>query len=213
METWVGVYTVKHKLVKLSGHPVTVECSGGCFDGGSWWKEKLQHADSPSYGHWEESPNASPGAFSSWRYFFELLQPMEIISAHELCCSGSTTLIVPPLTTIEAQLLNDCERLGIPAVAGSKVFLSYISFIHVQGEFLAGLPLKLSLDLPLPKFLPLSTLKVFLYHGWGRGSQGFLRSFWKWLTNIVFHPAGSQHVWESNGAVSPDCHCQCGVLG
>ena len=64
---------------------------------------------------------------------------MEIISAHELCCSGSTTLIVPPLTTIEAQLLNDCERLGIPAVAGSKVFLSYISFIHVQGEFLAGL--------------------------------------------------------------------------
>ena len=71
---------------------------------------------------------------------------MEIISAHELCCSGSTTLIVPPLTTIEAQLLDDCERLGIPAVAGSKVFLSYISFIHVQGEFLDCLP--------LPKFLP-----------------------------------------------------------
>ena len=97
------------------------------------------------------------GIFSnSWKLY---------VSAHELCCSGSTTLIVPPLTTIEAQLLNDCERLGIPAVAGSKVFLSYISFIHVQGEFLAGLPLKLSLDLPLPKFLPLSTLKVFLYHG------------------------------------------------
>ena len=52
-----------------------------------------------------------------------------------MSCSGSTTLIVPPLTTIEAQLLNDCERLGIPAVAGSKVFLSYLSFIHVQGEF------------------------------------------------------------------------------
>ena len=130
-----------------------------------------------------------------------------------MSCSGSTTLIVPPLTTIEAQLLNDCERLGIPAVAGSKVFLSYLSFIHVQGEFFDGFPLKMSLDLTLPKFLSLSTLKVLLYHGGGRGSQGFLRSFWKWLTNIVFHPAGSQHVWESNEAVSPDCHCQCGVLG
>ena len=79
--TWC--HTVIHKLIKLYGHPVTVEFSGWCFDGGSWWKEKLQHADSPSYGHWEESPNASPGAFSSWRYFFELLQSEEIIS-HEL---------------------------------------------------------------------------------------------------------------------------------
>ena len=69
------------------------------------------------------------------------------------------------------------SRLGIPAVAGSKIFLSYLSFILVQGEFLAGLPLKLSLDLPLPKFLPLSTPKVFLYPGGGRGSQGILRSF------------------------------------
>ena len=94
-----------------------------------------------------------------------------------MSCSGSTTLIVPPLTTIEAQLLNDCERLGIPAVAGSKVFLSYLSFIHVQGEFFDGFPLKMSLDLTLPRFLSLSTLKVLLYHGGGRGSQGFLRSF------------------------------------
>ena len=33
---------------------------------------------------------------------------------------GSTVFIVSPLTTIEDQLLIDCERMGIPAVAGSK---------------------------------------------------------------------------------------------
>ena len=36
---------------------------------------------------------------------------------------GSTTYIVPPLTTIEAQLLSECDRLGIPAVAGSQAII------------------------------------------------------------------------------------------
>lgn len=206
--TWC--HTVIHKLIKLYGHPVTVEFSGWCFDGGSWWKEKLQHADSPSYGHWEESPNASPGAFSSWRYFFELLQSEEIIS-HELfrldhVDSTSSNHDRGPAAEWLRATGNTC--------CGWKQGFPFLPFFHPCSRWIFdGFPLKMSLDLPLPKFLSLSTLKVLLYHGGGRGSQGFLRSFWKWLTNIVFHPAGSQHVWESNEAVSPDCHCQCGVLG
>ena len=39
---------------------------------------------------------------------------------------GSTTYIVPPLTTIEAQLLSECDRLGIPAVAGSQAIIVLI---------------------------------------------------------------------------------------
>ena len=37
--------------------------------------------------------------------------------------------IVSPLTTIEDQLLQDCERMGIPAVAGSKACFLLI-FYH-----------------------------------------------------------------------------------
>ena len=39
---------------------------------------------------------------------------------------GSTTYIVPPLTTIEAQLLSECDRLGIHAVAGSQAIIVLI---------------------------------------------------------------------------------------
>ena len=42
---------------------------------------------------------------------------------------GSTVFIVSPLTTIEDQLLQDCERMGIPAVAGSKACFLLI-FYH-----------------------------------------------------------------------------------
>ena len=35
--------------------------------------------------------------------------------------SGSTVIIVVPLHTIEAQLVSECGRLGIPAMAGSQV--------------------------------------------------------------------------------------------
>ena len=36
-----------------------------------------------------------------------------------------------PLTTIEDQLLQDCERMGIPAVAGSKAcFFTLRIFYH-----------------------------------------------------------------------------------
>ena len=36
---------------------------------------------------------------------------------------GSTVIIVVPLHTIEAQLVLECGRLGIPAMAGSQVHL------------------------------------------------------------------------------------------
>ena len=49
---------------------------------------------------------------------------------------GSTVFIVSPLTTIEDQLLQDCERMGIPAVAGSKAcfFTDFLSFSHKQAR-------------------------------------------------------------------------------
>ena len=40
---------------------------------------------------------------------------------------GSTVIIVVPLHTIEAQLVLECGRLGIPAVAGSQVNLKFFS--------------------------------------------------------------------------------------
>ena len=42
--------------------------------------------------------------------------------------TGSTLIIVVPLHTIEAQLVLECERLGIPAMAGSQVTLKYFSW-------------------------------------------------------------------------------------
>ena len=59
----------------------------------------------------------------------------------------------------------------------------YLLWLEARFSFLTFLSsmfkvnFSMSLDLPLPKFLSLSTLKVLLYHGGGRGSQGFLRSF------------------------------------
>ena len=48
-----------------------------------------------------------------WRQSWLVLPPI----------SGSTVIIVVPLHTIEAQLVLECERLGIPAMAGSQVNL------------------------------------------------------------------------------------------
>ena len=35
--------------------------------------------------------------------------------------TGSITMILVPLITIELQLLDDCKRLGLTAIAGSQV--------------------------------------------------------------------------------------------
>ena len=48
-----------------------------------------------------------------WRQSWLVLPPI----------TGSTVIIVVPLHTIEAQLVLECERLGIPAMAGSQVNL------------------------------------------------------------------------------------------
>ena len=42
--------------------------------------------------------------------------------------TGSTVIIVVPLHTIEAQLVLECERLNIPAMAGSKVSMKSLSW-------------------------------------------------------------------------------------
>ena len=42
--------------------------------------------------------------------------------------TGSTVIIVVPLHTIESQLVVECDRLGIPAMAGSKVNLNSLSW-------------------------------------------------------------------------------------
>ena len=42
--------------------------------------------------------------------------------------TGSTVIIVVPLHTIETQLVVECERLGITAMAGSKVNLISLSW-------------------------------------------------------------------------------------
>ena len=35
--------------------------------------------------------------------------------------TGSITMVLVPLITIEQQLLDDCKRLGLTAIAGSQV--------------------------------------------------------------------------------------------
>ena len=46
----------------------------------------------------------------------EILKPMLFIYD-----TGSITMILVPLITIEQQLLEDCKRLGLTAIAGSQV--------------------------------------------------------------------------------------------
>ena len=45
-----------------------------------------------------------------------------------------------PLHTIEAQLVLECERLGIPAMAGSQVTLKYFSWKKLTSKLSQILP-------------------------------------------------------------------------
>ena len=45
-----------------------------------------------------------------------------------------------PLHTIEAQLVLECERLGIPAMAGSQVSLKYFSWKKLTSKLSQILP-------------------------------------------------------------------------
>jgi len=110
---------------------------------------------------------------------------------------GSTTLIVPPLTTIEAQLLNDCERLGIPAVAGSKLAPNMFERAMKQSprivianvEFLANSEVQrvlLASRLSPRGVRPIVCIdeaQVLDPHlGWGTFRKDYQKNAWAWLT-------------------------------
>ena len=80
------------------------------------WKWPKSHPLCSAYGLWEDHAHVaawSPLASRCWN------------SKHETPCysfaTGSVTMILVPLITIELQLLEDCERLGLTAIAGSQV--------------------------------------------------------------------------------------------
>ena len=107
-ETSRLVRAICNQLITMSpaGHPA--ERIG--------WKWPKSHPLCSAYGLWEDHAHVaswSPLASRCWN------------SKHETPCysfaTGSVTMILVPLITIELQLLEDCERLGLTAIAGSQV--------------------------------------------------------------------------------------------
>ena len=129
--------TVSHYIWKFLGWYIK-QCPGP--------KKHQPHHGGSSHWLWEEPAYASVGTPYAQRYAFwesncdignflvtflasPLLHPKRPFPH-----IGSTVLIVSPLTTIEDQLLQDCQHMGIPAVAGSKVYYflleSFLAFHH-----------------------------------------------------------------------------------
>ena len=84
-----------------------------CF--GSRWSKPYPLRS--AYGLWEDHAHAAAGPpFASRCWNSNLGNPMLFKNV-----SGSVTMILVPLITIELQLLEDCKRLGLTAIAGSQV--------------------------------------------------------------------------------------------
>ena len=49
--------------------------------------------------------------------------------------SGSTTIIIPPLSVIERQLCEDCHNYGIKVLVGSKVSFDTSAFYKLLHHF------------------------------------------------------------------------------
>ena len=102
-------HAVRIQLVTMSSVGHTAECFG------SRWSKSYPLRS--AYGLWEDHAHVAAGPpFASRCWNSNLGNPMLFKNV-----SGSVTMILVPLITIELQLLEDCKRLGLTAIAGSQV--------------------------------------------------------------------------------------------